>query len=163
MFRTFLLIFSLTSLPLLHADAIRQTLRNAHAKNSVLLFYTTWCPACKKAVEILSTVQQRYSHNVKVLGVNLDDGIARKNYLEGTVIGFETLSMPLEQVAVYDVKKTVPVIYVLDADLQIVKRYLKVPNRTLFMQLIERLQAGYLENGTLPIEKRIDLWQQKRN
>jgi thiol-disulfide isomerase/thioredoxin len=163
MLRNFVLTLCLANLPFLHADAIRQTLQNAHAHNSVLLFYTTWCPACQKAVLILNTVQQRYPQKVKVLGVNLDDGIARKNYLEDTAIGFETLHANLEDVSTYDVQETVPVIYVLDTDLQIIKRYLKVPNQTLFMQLIERVQAGYLENGTLPIEERIDLWQRKRN
>ena len=162
MFR--MLLLTLCLFPLLQADeTIYRTLEDAHAKNSILLFYTTWCPACKKSVELLNDVQQHYPQSVKILGINLDDGVLRKNYLKETPVGFDTVPMTQQQAAGYGVSGSVPVIYVLDADLQIVKRYFKVPNPSLFMRLIGRLQAGYLENGTLPVEERIDLWQRKRN
>ena len=158
-----MLLTSICLLFLLQADdTIERTLQSVHTKNSILLFYTTWCPACKRSIELLNDIQRRYPRSVTILGAELDDGVARTNNLEETPVAFERFSMLPKDAARYGVNESVPVIYVLDGDLQIVKRYSKVPNRTLFLQLIERLQAGYLENGTLPVEERIDLWQRSR-
>lgn len=135
---------------------------NAATTNTILFFYTSWCPACVKSVEMLNKIDDKYKKSVRVLGVNLDDGVQRKDYLKETPIKFIRKKMTLEEAKKYGVTKSVPVILVLNSKSQIIKKYFKTPNESIFLKLIDRLQSGYLANGTLPIEKRLDLWKMDR-
>lgn len=135
---------------------------NAATTNTILFFYTSWCPACKVSVEMLNKIDNKYKKTITILGINLDDEIKRKNYLLDTPINFRTRKISLDEAKEYGVQKSVPVILVLNNKNQIIKRYYKNPNETMFLKLIDRLQNGFLANGTLPIEKRLDLWKMDR-
>lgn len=135
---------------------------NAATTNTILFFYTSWCPACAQSVEMLNKIDDKYKKHVTILGINLDDGVERKNYLKNTAINFRTKKMSLSEAKEYGVTKSVPVILVLNNKSQIIKKYYKHPNESMFIKLIDRLQNGYLANGTLPIEKRLDLWKMDR-
>jgi thiol-disulfide isomerase/thioredoxin len=137
-------------------------LHQAKATNSILFFYTTWCPACAKSVDILNMAQKNNPIKLKIIGINLDDDKPRKNFLKDTKMRFETQKMRFEEAKKYGVDKSVPVIYILDDKQQIVKKYFKTPNSDVFLKLIDRLQKGFLANGTLPIEQRIDMWKMDR-
>lgn len=158
-----LLLVCLCGQLLLHADMIRQRLHIASATINIVLFYTEWCPPCAKSVSLMNEVAAHYRTDVNPMGIKIDDGIQRQNRLSDIPIAFETLTIRPEEAAQYDVADGIPVFFVLDKNLQIIKRYDGFPNRMLFLRLIKRLQSGYLENGTLPIEKWIDLWEQKRS
>jgi thiol-disulfide isomerase/thioredoxin len=162
MLRVLLATLFVTAFSAAQVDVIEEKLHASDAKTVVLLFYTSWCPACLKAVAMLNEIEAEHLEAVKILGVDLDDGVMRKDFLSATEIRFETLKLSLAEAAAYGVKETVPVIYIFNADRQIVKRYNAVPNQTFFMQLIDRLRQGYLENGTLPPKERIDLWKHHR-
>lgn len=134
----------------------------AATTNTILFFYTSWCPACVQSVKMLNKIDERYKKHVTILGINLDDGVQRQNYLKDTPIHFRTKKMRLSEAKEYGVTKSVPVILVLNSKSQIIKKYYKNPNESVFVKLIDRLQSGYLANGTLPIEKRLDLWKMDR-
>ncbi|MDD3775295.1 MAG: thioredoxin-like domain-containing protein [Sulfurovaceae bacterium] len=144
------------------ADEIQDKLRQTKAINSILFFYAPWCPACAKSADILNTAQKNHPTKLKIIGIDLDDGKHRKNFLKDTRFRFETQKMSLKEAKKYGVDKSIPVIYVLDDKQQVVKKYFKTPNKDVFLKLIDRLQKGFLANGTLPIEQRIDLWKMDR-
>jgi hypothetical protein len=50
---------------------------------------------------------------------------------------------------------------VFDKELKVVKKYNSF-NKDLLSNLITNLKNGLYENGTLPPEQRIDLWQKNR-
>ena len=156
-----IILFLLLSSMLLKAEPLLEFLHPGKT-NYILFFYTTWCPACKKSVEILNELNKENLDSLEILGINLDDDIDRNNFLKDTKIDFQTISMNREDTKKYGVYESIPVIYILNQKKQIIKKYLQTPRKKTFITLVERLQKGYLANGTLPIEKRVDLWKMDR-
>ena len=110
---------------------------------TVVVAYTPWCPPCKKTLLLLDELRQAHpSLRVHTLDVDSPAVLAQAR------------SLGLEN--------SVPMILVADKSGSVVKRFNALPNRTLFFDLIRRLEEGRLENGTLPIERRIDLWKNDR-
>ncbi|MBD3824914.1 MAG: hypothetical protein IE916_10475 [Epsilonproteobacteria bacterium] len=118
-------------------------------------FYTSWCPPCQKGLELMRIVE---SKNIKV------------RYIE---IVSEPLRAQTDSHAAYQRVKSeefirtlkssrIPYI-LLYSDDKVIKRYNELPQERFFIQLLQRVQEGYLENGTLPIEKRVDLWKKERD
>jgi hypothetical protein len=62
----------------------------------------------------------------------------------------------------YGLAQSVPLILIADHTGTVVKRFHTLPDKTIFTDLIQRLEEGRLENGTLPIEQRIDSWKMDR-
>ena len=144
------------------SENIQQFLAGSQEKMKIICFYTSWCPACRNSIDTLNEVHTKFGDKVEILGVNLDDGVKRKVFVEPSSVKFKTVRSALAQVQIYGVKDSVPVIIVLNDQQAVIKRFYETPNRAYFLKLIGRLSSGYLENGTLPIEKRVDLWKNKR-
>jgi DNA-binding GntR family transcriptional regulator len=54
------------------------------------------------------------------------------------------------------------IILISDHSGSVVKQFSALPDKEILYAFIQRLEEGRLENGTLPIEKRIDSWKQNR-
>ncbi len=143
-------------------ENIKQFLAGSQDKMKIICFYTSWCPACRSSIDTLNEVHTKFGNKVEVLGVNLDDGVKRKVSVEPSSARFKVVRSTLAQVQAYGVKDSVPVIFVLNDQQSVIKKFYETPNREYFLKLIGRLSSGYLENGTLPIEKRVDLWKKER-
>lgn len=74
---------------------------------------------------------------------------------------FKTNSISFEDSKKFGVDKSVPYILVFDKELKVIKKYNSF-NELLLTKLVKNLQQGLYENGTLPPEQRIDLWQKNR-
>jgi uncharacterized protein (DUF1786 family) len=62
----------------------------------------------------------------------------------------------------FGILQTVPLILIADRSGSVIKRFSVLPDKKNLNDLIQRLEEGRLENGTLPPEKRIDSWKQNR-
>lgn len=160
--RTILLFCALLSSNAFANENIQQFIAANQEKMKIICFYTSWCPACRNSIDTLNEVYTKFGDKVEILGVNLDDGVKRRVFVEPSSVKFKVVRSTLAEVQVYGVKDSVPVIFVLNDQQTVIKKFYETPNRQYFLKLIARLSSGYLENGTLPIEKRVDLWKNKR-
>ena len=62
----------------------------------------------------------------------------------------------------FGLTENVPYILIADHSGMVVKRFQAIPDHAILNALIQRLEEGRLENGTLPSEQRIDTWKQNR-
>jgi len=113
------------------------------ASVSIVLFYTTWCPPCQRALILLDDIAAGHPH-LHLERVCIDDPAM------------------LKQNRTYGILQTVPLILVADRSGTVVKQFTTLPKKEIITALIQRLEEGRLENGTLPIEQRIDTWKMNR-
>lgn len=124
---------SLKNTPYFHPDA----------SANIVIFYTSWCPPCKRSLTLLNAIHKAHPH-LSISRVSVDDSESQKGALP------------------FGLEQSVPLILVADHEGTVIKRFYTLPDQTIFADLIQRLEEGRLENGTLPIEKRIDSWKQNR-
>lgn len=126
-------------------------------KINVVVFVTSWCPPCQKTNDYLESFSKKNS-DVFVTLLFVDEEIPStisKNK------NLELISISLNDSKKFGVTQSVPYILVLDKELKVVKKY-SAFNEDLLTKLINNLKNGLYENGTLPPEQRIDLWQKNR-
>ncbi|MDY3205140.1 MAG: redoxin domain-containing protein [Arcobacter sp.] len=124
---------------------------------NIVAFVTSWCPPCQKTTDYLLYLSQKNS-DVFVTLLFIDEEIPStisKNK------NLELISISLNDAKKFGVSKSVPYILVLDKELKVIKKY-SAFNEDLLTKLINNLKNGLYENGTLPPEQRIDLWQKNR-
>ncbi|AXX95759.1 TlpA family protein disulfide reductase [Arcobacter ellisii] len=124
---------------------------------NIVTFVTSWCSSCQKTNEYLLSLSEKNS-DVFVTLLFVDEEIPStisKNK------NLELISISLNDAKKFGVSKSVPYILVLDKELKVVKKY-STFNEDLLFRLINNLKNGLYENGTLPPEQRIDLWQKNR-
>lgn len=135
----------LLSLPLL---SIPLSLKNSpyyspKASASVVIFYTSWCPPCQRSLALLDTVQKNHP-KLALHRVCVDDVQNQKKAIP------------------YGLGQSIPIILIADNRGNIVKRFSALPDESVLNALVQRLEEGRLENGTLPIEQRVDTWKMDR-
>lgn len=113
------------------------------ASASIVIFYTTWCPPCTKALTLLDEIKKYHPH-LAITRICVDDPVQLK------------LAQP------FGILQSVPLILISDHSGSVVKQFSALPDKEILYAFIQRLEEGRLENGTLPIEKRIDSWKQNR-
>lgn len=116
---------------------------NPKASASIVVFYTTWCPPCTKSLTLLNEIHKTHPR-LSISRVSVDDVESQKRALP------------------FGISQSVPLILIADHSGNVVKRFKTLPDKTIFGDLIQRLEEGRLENGTLPPEQRIDSWKQNR-
>jgi len=124
---------------------------------NIVAFVTSWCPVCKKTNDYLISLAQKDSEiSITLLFVDEDipTSIAQKDNLK-------FISISLDDSKEFGVKQSVPYILIFDKKTQIVKKY-HTFNSRLIGNLVNNLKNDLYENGTLPPEQRIDLWQKNR-
>ena len=113
------------------------------ASVTVVIFYTTWCPPCLRSLALLVTVQKNHP-KITLHRICVDDAESQKK------------AVP------YGLGESIPIILIADHEGNVVKRFSALPDKTILSDLIARLEEGRLENGTLPINQRIDTWKMNR-
>lgn len=126
-------------------------------KINVIAFVTSWCPVCIKTNDYLLSLAKNNSE-ISVTLFFVDEDIPT------TLI--ETVNLKLISISLNDSKKfgvtqSVPYILVFDKKSELVKKY-NTFNEAFISRLINNLKNNLYENGTLPPEQRIDLWQKNR-
>ena len=114
-----------------------------NASANIVIFYTSWCPPCKRSLVLLDEMHKEHPR-LSISRVCVDTPAQQKH------------AQP------FGILQTVPLILIADRSGSVVKRFKTLPDKTIFSNLIQRLEEGRLENGTLPIEQRIDSWKQNR-
>ena len=136
----FILIFNGYSAPL----SLKNTpYFSPNTSASIVIFYTTWCPPCKRSLTLLEEIHKIHPR-LFISRVSVDDVESQKRALP------------------FGISQSVPLILIADHSGNVVKRFKALPDKTIFGDLIQRLEEGRLENGTLPPEQRIDSWKQNR-
>ena len=126
-------------------------------KINIVAFVTSWCTPCQKTSEYLLSLSEKNS-DIFVTLLFVDEEISSiisKNK------NLELISISLNDAKKFGITQSVPYILVLDKELKVVKKY-HTFNEDLLSKLINNLKNGLYENGTLPPEQRIDLWQKNR-
>lgn len=157
-----LIIVTLLFVYLSANENIKEYIYSNEKKVMIVCFYTSWCPACKKSIELLNEMQKEYKNRLHILAVNLDDGVKREAFVDESNIEFKIMKATKEEAEQYGLKDSIPFMIVKNRDSITVKKFHETPNRDYFFKLIQRLNDGYLENGTLPVQMRVDLWKSKR-
>ncbi|MDD2828098.1 MAG: thioredoxin family protein [Sulfuricurvum sp.] len=113
------------------------------ASVNIVTFYTSWCPPCKKTLSLMEEMTKKHP-NLHISTINVESPMALK---DAKKLGLG---------------ETIPYILIADHSGMVVKRFQAIPDKTILNALIQRLEEGRLENGTLPPEQRIDSWKQNR-
>lgn len=116
---------------------------SSKASVTVVIFYTSWCPPCKRSLTLLDEIHTSHPR-LSIHRVLVDDSENQKRALP------------------FGLAQSVPLILVADHEGNVIKRFKSFPDKTIFNDLIQRLEEGRLENGTLPIEQRVDTWKMNR-
>lgn len=126
-------------------------------KINVVAFVTSWCPVC---VDVTNFLEKFASQNkdLKITLVYVDE--------DNQPLSKEQNNLNIKQITYseaqkFGVKESVPYILIIDKESKVVKKYHSF-NESLLTKLVKNLQQGLYENGTLPPEQRIDLWQKNR-
>lgn len=126
-------------------------------KINIVAFVTSWCPVCIKTNDYLVSLGEKNSEIfITLLFVDEDIPTSIKQ-----TSNLKTSSISLNDSKNFGVTKSVPYILIFDKKGGIVKKY-HTFNENLISRLINNLKNNLYENGTLPPEKRIDLWQKNR-
>lgn len=123
---------------------------------NVVAFVTSWCPPCQDTTDFLTRLaKQNKEVFVSLLFVDESVSISSENQ------NLSLHAITLGEAKKYGVERSVPYILIFDKSGKAIKRY-HTFNPTLITKLVNNLKNGLYENGTLPPEQRIDLWQKNR-
>lgn len=126
-------------------------------KINIVAFVTSWCPVCIKTNDYLVSLGEKNSEIfITLLFVDEDIPTSIKQ-----TSNLKTISISLNDSKNFGVTKSVPYILIFDKKSELVKKY-HTFNENLISRLINNLKNNLYENGTLPPEQRIDLWQKNR-
>ncbi len=126
-------------------------------KINVVAFVTSWCPVCVDVTNFL----EKFATQNKDLKITLVYVEEDKQLLSKDLTNVNIKQITYAESQKFGVEKSVPYILIIDKESKIVKKY-HTFNQLLLTKLIRNLQQGLYENGTLPPEQRIDLWQKNR-
>ena len=152
----------LVSLILSADQSLHEVLQKEKKKISVLLFYTTWCPPCKRSVALLNQVHRDLADEIRLVGIDVVSSQKMQENMQGVEPEFLTLKLSYEEAQQYGLKESIPALFILDEELKVLKSYHQEPEPKSFLTLLQRLKEGYLANGVPPISQRVDLWKKER-
>lgn len=113
------------------------------ASANIVIFYTSWCPPCKRALMLMEEMAKAHP-KLHITKINVENPHA------------------LKVAKTFGLTENVPYILIADHSGMVIKRFQAMPDGASLNALIQRLEEGRLENGTLPIEQRIDMWKKNR-
>lgn len=113
------------------------------ASVNIVLFYTSWCPPCKRSLIRMEELTKRHP-KLHITKINVENPRA------------------LKVAKTFGLTENVPYILIADPSGIVIKRFQSIPDNTILEALLQRLEEGRLENGILPADQRIDSWKQNR-
>ncbi len=126
-------------------------------KINVVAFVTSWCPVCVNVTTFLEKFATQ-NKDLKITLVYVDED---NQSLSKDLTNVNIKQITYSEAQKFGVKESVPYILIIDKESKVVKKYHSF-NELLLTKLVKNLQQGLYENGTLPPEQRIDLWQKNR-
>ncbi|MFA6740534.1 MAG: thioredoxin family protein [Arcobacteraceae bacterium] len=126
-------------------------------KINVVAFVTSWCPVCVNVTNFLEKFAEQ-NKDLKITLVYVDED---NQPLTKDLTNVNVKQITYSEAQKFGVKESVPYILIIDKESKVVKKYHSF-NESLLTKLVKNLQQGLYENGTLPPEQRIDLWQKNR-
>lgn len=126
-------------------------------KINVVAFVTSWCPVCVNVTTFLEKFASQ-NKDLKITLVYVDED---NQPLSKDLTNVNIKQITYSEAQKFGVKESVPYILIIDKESKVVKKYHSF-NELLLTKLVKNLQQGLYENGTLPPEQRIDLWQKNR-
>ena len=126
-------------------------------KINVVAFVTSWCPVCVNVTTFLEKFASQ-NKDLKITLVYIDED---NQLLSKDLTNVNIKQITYSEAQKFGVKESVPYILIIDKESKVVKKYHSF-NELLLTKLVKNLQQGLYENGTLPPEQRIDLWQKNR-
>lgn len=123
---------------------------------NIVAFVVSWCPPCKETTNFLKRfATQNKEIAISFLFVDEPAQISSDNQ------NLHISSISLQEAKKYGVEKSIPYILIFDKSGKAIKRY-HTFSPELLTKLVNNLKNGLYENGTPPLEQRIDLWQKNR-
>lgn len=113
------------------------------ASVNIVVFYAPWCPACQRTLTLMRELTQK-DKKLHLSFVDTEDA--------------NSLRVAKE----FGLRENIPYVLIADHSGLVVKRFESVPDKNILKALIQRLEEGRLENGTLPIDQRVDTWKTNR-
>ena len=126
-------------------------------KINVVAFVTSWCPVCVNVTTFLEKFASQ-NKDLKITLIYVDED---NQPLSKDLTNVNIKQITYAEAQKFGVKESVPYILIIDKESKVVKKYHSF-NELLLTKLVKNLQQGLYENGTLPPEQRIDLWQKNR-
>ena len=126
-------------------------------KINVVAFVTSWCPVCIDVTNFLEKFATQ-NKDLKITLVYVDEN--NQSFIKNES-NLNIKQITYSESQKFGVEKSVPYILIIDKESKVVKKYHSF-NELLLTKLVKNLQQGLYENGTLPPEQRIDLWQKNR-
>lgn len=126
-------------------------------KINVVAFVTSWCPVCVNVTTFLEKFASQ-NKDLKITLIYVDED---NQPLSEDLTNVNIKQITYSEAQKFGVKESVPYILIIDKESKVVKKYHSF-NESLLTKLVKNLQQGLYENGTLPPEQRIDLWQKNR-
>ena len=126
-------------------------------KINVVAFVTSWCPVCVNVTTFLEKFASQ-NKDLKITLIYVDED---NQPLSEDLTNVNIKQITYAEAQKFGVKESVPYILIIDKESKVVKKYHSF-NELLLTKLVKNLQQGLYENGTLPPEQRIDLWQKNR-
>ena len=126
-------------------------------KINVVAFVTSWCPVCVNVTTFLEKFASQ-NKDLKITLVYVDED---NQPLSKDLTNVNVKQITYSEAQKFGVKESIPYILIIDKESKVVKKYHSF-NELLLTKLVKNLQQGLYENGTLPPEQRIDLWQKNR-
>lgn len=114
-----------------------------NASVTIVVFYAPWCPPCKRTLTLMEEMAKKHP-KLHITTINVNN------------------STSLKEAKTFGLTENIPYILISDHSGTVVKRFQSIPDRSILDALVQRLEEGRLENGTLPAEQRIDSWKQNR-
>lgn len=121
----------------INGDEVR--LSDYSGKVIILNFFATWCPPCRAEMPDFNQIQEEYKNDVKIIAVNVGRetlskvrGFAADNNLTFTI------AMDDGKVGdLYGPIRGIPVTVIIDKDFNIVRRYVGMRTKEVFVKDIE--------------------------
>ena len=147
-FGSLLRIVLLTIFMIISADAAPLSLKStpyfsSNSSLSIVIYYTAWCPPCTKSLDLFKEIKKTHP-KLRITTVDVGNPHA------------------LQEAKAFGLTESVPYILIADHSGVVVKRFQAIPDKTIVEALIQRLEEGRLENGTLPADQRMDTWKMNR-
>ncbi len=89
------------------------TLSDSHGKPTMLIFWATWCPFCKKLLPGVEELHEKYqSQGLKIIGVNIKEDWEPKTYWKNFGYQFDTALEGDEVAKIYGVNGTPGIVFI---------------------------------------------------
>jgi len=98
---------------LVNQTGVPITLSDSEGKPTLLIFWATWCPYCKKLLPGIQELHEKYeSKGLKIIAVNIKEDWEPKTYWRNFGYQFDTVLEGDEVAAIYGVTATPGIVFI---------------------------------------------------